>query len=121
MIEVSSIDEFDARVATGSLAGLAVQSLDLCDRSEALLHHNVDGAVFLGCIVEPAVQRRLIRDAIVFPRFPDLPFGAFRSSPYTPEELFREYRPGHAESVEDTLDTRVYRWFEQGRTEHDIV
>ncbi|MEM7284762.1 MAG: hypothetical protein AAF480_00285 [Actinomycetota bacterium] len=122
MIELDTIEAFDRHVAdAGSLREVAVQGLDLCERTEQLLRLDVEGAVFLGCVVEPPVQRRLIDAATVFPRFPDLPFRAFRSSLYSPQELFSEYVPGDPDTYEDALDTRVYRWFRRAVEAHNVV
>ena len=122
MIELDSLQAFDAHVAeAGSLAGAAVQALDLCDRTEVLLRVPVDGAVFLGCVVEPEVQRRLIEAATVFPRFPELPFRAFRSELYTPDELFGDYRADDDARYEQALDTRIYRWYRSAIERHNVV
>jgi predicted Rossmann-fold nucleotide-binding protein len=122
MLEIDSLSAFDAHVADhGSLADVAIQGLDLCYRTQVLLHSSVEGAVFLGCIVEPEAQRRLIRDAVVFPRFPDLPFRAFRGELYDAEELFGDYVPGDHVTFESAFDTRVYRWFKETQERHNVV
>ena len=122
MIELDSVEEFDRHVAeVGSLREVAVQGLDLCDRTDVLMRLDVEGAVFLGCVVEPDVQRRLIEFATVFPRFPDLPFHSFRSTLYSPEELFSDYVPGEPDSYEEALDTRVYRWYRRAVDKHNVV
>jgi len=122
MFEIDSLAAFDEHLEIrGSLAQAAVQGLDLCDHTEQLLSVDVEGAIFLGCVVEPSVQRRLISDAVVFPRFPDLPFRAFRGSLYDGDELFGAYVPGDGSTYEDALDTRVYRWFQQTQRTHNVV
>ena len=122
MVELDTVEAFDRHVAeVGSLREVAVQGLDLCDRTDELLRLDVDGAVFLGCVVEPPVQRRLIERATVFPRFPDLPFRAFRSSLYRPDELFADYIVGEDDSYEQALDTRIYRWYRQAVESHNVV
>lgn len=122
MIELDTLTDFDAHVdERGSLDSVAVGPLDLCDRSDVLLTVSVDGAVFLGCVVEPAVQRRLIREATVFPRFPDLPFRAFRSRLYGAEELFAGYTPGDPATMASAFDTQVYHWFDATRRGHNVV
>ena len=122
MIELETVADFDSHVDQhDSLDSVAVQALDLCDRSEVLLTISVDGAVFMGCVVEPEVQRRLIRDATVFPRFPNLPFRAFRAELYDADELFGGYTPGDKASFEAAFDTKVYRWFDRSRQGHNVV
>src|SRR6185369_62937 len=53
-VEIESLAALDARLSQGrSLADCYVQSLDLSDRSDALLASDVTRAVFLGCTFAP--------------------------------------------------------------------
>ncbi|MFW6694294.1 LOG family protein [Streptomyces sp. MAR4 CNX-425] len=115
--EIESLAEFDARVASGSISGFRVQSVDLTDRTHLLLTADVHGAVFLGCPMAEDAARRVQRDgALVFPVVPDLPFDPYRGALYTPDELFAGLARGYGE----TPDARSYDWFRRTRAEHDI-
>jgi predicted Rossmann-fold nucleotide-binding protein len=115
--EIESLAEFDAAVASGSISGFRVQSVDLTDRTRLLLTADVHGAVFLGCPMAGEAARRVQRDgALVFPVVPDLPFDPYRGALYTPDELFADLAQGY----EQTPDARSYAWFQRTRAEHDI-
>jgi hypothetical protein len=77
-VEIESVAEFDAAAAAGTLAGHRIQSVDLTDRSDALLAADTSGAVFLGCRLTPeAVAKVRAEGAFVFPPVPGLPFDPY--------------------------------------------
>ncbi|MFI8914107.1 LOG family protein [Streptomyces sp. NPDC053513] len=118
--EVHTLAEFDAALArSGSLAGLRIQSVDLTDRTFALLAAVTADAVFLGCPMEPEAAAKVRADgALVFPPVPELPFDPYRARLYTPEELFE----GIAETgYEATPDFLAYAWFGRTRADGDIL
>lgn len=104
--------------ARGSLVGHRLQSVDLTDRTGALLALPVTGAVFLGCRMEPdAAAKVRAEGALVFPPVPDLPFDPYRGVLYSPGELFA----GLAEQgYEQTPDALAYTWFQRTKTDGDI-
>lgn len=105
--EIETLDEFDAVAASGSLRGHVLQSLDLTDRLGVLEQVEVRGALFLGCRLPLAdAQALMARRAVVFPRLPNVPFDAYRSTLYTADALYADLRRGYAH----TLDGRVYAW-----------
>ncbi|MFJ8662785.1 LOG family protein [Streptomyces sp. NPDC093795] len=117
--EIHTLDAFDTALAgPGSLAGCRVQSVDLVDRTFALLTAVTTGAVFLGCPMEPEAAAKVRADgALVFPPVPDLPFDPYRASLYSPEELY----DGIAEAgYEETPDALAYAWFGWTRADGDI-
>jgi hypothetical protein len=97
VIEIESLAEFDARLRkTQRLNGWFVQSVDLTERTDALLNVDPRGAVFLGCLFAPTVEHHLRRSgALLFPRLPDLPFDPYRTRPYDAAELYgsHDYLP----------------------------
>ncbi|KIZ13864.1 Rossmann fold nucleotide-binding protein [Streptomyces natalensis ATCC 27448] len=116
--EIESLAEFDRAAASGSLAGRRIQSLDLTDRTFALLSTDTAESVFLGCAMEPAAAAKVrAGGALVFPPLPDLPFDPYRGSLYGPDELFEGLsRAGY----EATPDARTYHWYQQTRTDGDV-
>ncbi|MFI8826442.1 LOG family protein [Streptomyces sp. NPDC053431] len=117
--EIHSLDEFDAALGSGtSLAGFRIQSVDLTDRTFALLSFPAGDAVFLGCAMQPEAATKVRADgALVFPPVPDLPFDPYRARLYSPGELFE----GIAEHpYEETPDARAYAWFRRTRADGDI-
>ncbi|MEV0373421.1 LOG family protein [Streptomyces sp. NPDC050636] len=116
--EIESLAEFDRVTASGSLAGHRVQSLDLTDRTFALLGTDTTDSVFLGCDMEPdAAAKVRAGGALVFPPIPGLPFDPYRGDLHGPDELFE----GLVDSgYEATPDGRTYRWYQETRTDGDI-
>jgi predicted Rossmann-fold nucleotide-binding protein len=106
LLEVETLAAFDRHIRrTRKLNGWFVQSLDLTDRSEALLTVDARGGVFLGCRFDPAVEDRLrAAGALLFPRLPDLPFDPYRARLYDAAEL---YGTGLVASSPDAV---IYAW-----------
>lgn len=115
--EIESLAEFDRAVAGGTLRGFRVQSVDLTERSAALLDTDTREAVFLGCPMGPEAAAKVrAGGALVFPPVPDLPFDPYRGSLYTPRELFANVADGY----ERTPDALAYAWFQRTRSDGDI-
>ncbi|MFF8293058.1 LOG family protein [Streptomyces sp. NPDC016309] len=116
--ELETLQEFDEVAARGSLAGFRLQSLDLTDRTGALLALPSAGAVFLGCRMDPEAAAKVRADgALVFPPVPDLPFDPYRGLLYSPGELFA----GLAEQgYERTPDALSYAWFQRTKADGDV-
>jgi predicted Rossmann-fold nucleotide-binding protein len=110
LLEVETLTAFDRHIhRTRRLNGWFVQSLDLTDRSEALLRVDPRGGVFLGCQFDPAVEDRLrTAGALLFPRLPDLPFDPYRARLYDAAEL---YGTGPVHYSPDAL---IYAWARSG-------
>lgn len=107
MIYVDSLDELDRRLASGarSFSGWRLRDLDLTDRSAALRAADVTGALFLGCMLRPDDDESVrARGAIVFPTIPAVPVEMYRTTLYTPQELY------DTADYADSLDARVYAW-----------
>ncbi|MFF2385125.1 LOG family protein [Streptomyces sp. NPDC058108] len=116
--EIESLAEFDEVVSGhGSLARFRVQSIDLTDRTDALLSVDTSGAVFLGCPMDPGAAARVrAAGALVFPPVPGLPFDPYRGLLHSPAELFASLDAGY----EATPDALTYTWFQQTKTDGDI-
>lgn len=111
--EIETLDEFDQQIADGltRLRGWHLQSVDLADRELELSRIDVAGAVFLGCRFAPGSQaggeddvRR--RGGLVFPTLPDVPFDPYRSSLYSPADLYDGLHDGYP----STPDAQAYAW-----------
>jgi hypothetical protein len=90
-LEVEDLESFDRLLAAGAvhLQGWHAQSLDLRDRSSALAGLDVEGAIFLGCTFDEGMEDALRRrGALIFPRLTGVPFKPYRSTLYSPDELY---------------------------------
>ncbi|MEU7017788.1 Rossmann fold nucleotide-binding protein [Streptomyces sp. NPDC046385] len=117
--EIHSLDEFDAALTShGSLSPYRIQSVDLTDRTFALLSTSTTDAVFLGCPMQPEAAAKVRADgALVFPPVPHLPFDPYRSRLYSPEELFEGVT---THPYAETPDARSYDWFQRTKGNGDI-
>lgn len=117
MTELETLAAFEQHLRDGrGLANVILQGLDLRARGAALLKADLAGAVFLGCLLEPAtLQQVLARGAMVFPPFSGLPYCPYRGGLYTPEELYAGFDPTRPDTYADTLDARIYaHWNSRG-------
>lgn len=109
-IEVENIHQWDQLTRdSSSIAGAAIQGVDLSERADDLARLDVEGAIFLGCTLpEQQVPDLQERGALVFPELPDLPFNPYRSSLYQATELYDSVLAGglYAESS----DAKIYAW-----------
>ncbi|MEV6962414.1 Rossmann fold nucleotide-binding protein [Streptomyces sp. NPDC051207] len=116
--EIESLAEFDQVLAEHrTLAHYRVQAVDLTDRTDALLSVACEGAVFLGCPMDPGAAAALrTAGALVFPPVPGVPFDPYRGFVYTPEELFAHLEEGY----DATPDARTYAWFQLTKADGDV-
>ncbi|MDJ0383797.1 LOG family protein [Streptomyces sp. G-G2] len=116
-IEIETLAEFDQVVARGDLSGYRVQSVNLLDRTLALLSCDTSAAVFLGCPMAADASAKVRADgALVFPPVPDLPFNPYRGLLYTPQELFDALPSGY----EATPDAQTYAWLQEAKADGDV-
>ncbi|MET8475166.1 Rossmann fold nucleotide-binding protein [Streptomyces sp. NPDC006422] len=118
--EIETLAEFDEVVAArGTLTGHRVQAVDLTGRTERLRGAEVEGAIFLGCPMEPAAAAEVrARGALVFPPVPGLPFDPYRGRLYTPDELFDGLSSDGGYAA--TPDARAYDWFQRTKADGDV-
>ncbi|MFK0231456.1 LOG family protein [Streptomyces vinaceus] len=115
--EIETLAEFDRVAARGSLGGYRVQSVNLMERTFALLSADTSAAVFLGCAMEPDASAKVRADgALVFPPVPDLPFDPYRGLLYSADELFA----GLPDGYETTPDAQSYAWFQETKADGDV-
>ncbi len=92
------------------MSGWHLQGVDLTERGTALRSLDVAGALFLGCrLTEADAVSVRARGAIVFPELPGLPIDTYRTTLYTPTELFG------SGDYQDSLDACAYAWSQQVR------
>lgn len=114
MTEIDTLDAFERHLRSGAtLSNIVLQGLDLRGHTRELRATSLTGTVFLGCLLEPrALQAALEGGAIVFPPLPGLPYSPYRTSLYTPEEIYAGFDPARPESYADTPDARIYAWWD---------
>jgi predicted Rossmann-fold nucleotide-binding protein len=127
LVEVDRIEELDRLVAESSeaseagrpsMSGWRVQDLDLTSRGAELRRLDPAGALFLGCRLTPDDERSLReRGALVFPTIPDVPFDPYRTTLYTPTELYAGLDDGY----DQTFDAQVYAWTRQAAASADVA
>jgi len=102
----------DLSLAT-SLSCTYVCALDLSSASSLLLDKNlaVDGAVFMGCEMDPGVIASLsMRGAACFPAFAkQLPYKPYRVGLYSVDELYKNFDPANpTETYRTCPDYLIY-------------
>lgn len=115
MTEVHTLDALMQHVdAHGSLAQMAVQQVDVRSVEDRLDGLDAAGSLFLGCPMSTALQGA-IQEAggLVLRACPDLPFEPFRARLYTARELFGGFDASAPRSYCDTLDARVYAYWQR--------
>jgi predicted Rossmann-fold nucleotide-binding protein len=92
---------------------VAIQSLTLARADvERLLHGRLAGVYLFGCTADAADLGRLAAaGATVFPRFGDLPFDLYRTTLYTPADLFAGFDASDPCSYCETPDAQTYAYW----------
>ncbi|PUA80699.1 LOG family protein [Nocardioides currus] len=118
VVDVTTLADLDRRLARGarSLAGWRLTGLDLRSRGAELESVSVAQSLFLGCDLSPEDEESVRRrGAVVLPRVPDVPLDTYRTSLYSPRELYDT--PRYA----DSLDARAYAWSRQSPDQDDTL
>jgi predicted Rossmann-fold nucleotide-binding protein len=114
VVEVDSTEELEQRLAAGAstLTGWHLRALDLTGHSADLRRVGVAGALFLGCTFADGDEKSVRdRGGIVFPGVPDVPVETYRTTLYSPGELYGDlHRNGR---YVGSLDAQVYAWSRQ--------
>lgn len=117
VVDVDTLEDFDRRLARGarSLSGWRMRALDLTERGRALRGVDVAESLFLGCRLSLADEESVrARGAVVFPALPGIPIDTYRTTLYTPADLFG------TEGYSHSLDARTYAW-SQRETSRDAA
>nr|WP_042182392.1 hypothetical protein [Kibdelosporangium sp. MJ126-NF4]CEL14960.1 hypothetical protein [Kibdelosporangium sp. MJ126-NF4]CTQ93447.1 hypothetical protein [Kibdelosporangium sp. MJ126-NF4] len=116
--EINTLEALSEHRAAGrDLRDTVLVGLDLTGQDD-LLRTAWDGAVLLGCELSSKTRRKVeAAGALLFPDIPALPYHVYRTTLYTPAELFGGFDPARPESYADTPDARIYLHSKaQGRT-----
>lgn len=124
-LEIETLEELKSQLEREkSLIGLAIQGLDLRDPQiePALTSLPAWGAYFLGCALSKKAEAHIRNTGgTIFPDFRGLPFNAYRSSLYTVDELMKGYQRGNRNSLANTIDGRIYAYFEMHRVNNKPI
>jgi predicted Rossmann-fold nucleotide-binding protein len=95
-----------------SLEDVVLCGLDLRPHSARLRALAVRNGVLLGCVLEPEDLAFVVQGgALVFPRVTGLPYEPWRTTLYTPEELFDVLDPDDPCTYCECVDARIYAHF----------
>ena len=113
MQEIHDRRDLERLLESGApLANVVLRSLDLRDIGRRVASRDLRGAAFLGCDLTPGDLLAAVGGrALVFPDLPNLPYEPWRTTLYTPDELFSGFDPDAPCTYCETLDARVYRHF----------
>ncbi len=122
-IEIETVEALEAHLAQGlPMGNVVVQGLDLTDLASSLDGLDLGGTVFLGTELAQSTYERACADGAVIFRPPlETPFSPYRSTLYTPEELFGAFDPDEPATFAATLDERVYRYTRDPAVRSDIL
>ncbi len=116
--EIESVEVLKSHIREHrSLDNVVLQGLRLIEKDieGKLLELPAAGSYFLGCQLGADLMRHVTTTGgTIFPMF-GFPFQAYRSGLYTRDELMEGYRQGHRETLAQTLDGKIYRFFERYR------
>jgi predicted Rossmann-fold nucleotide-binding protein len=115
MHELHDLSSLQAHLAAARpLADTVILGLDLRAGRVDLRASPVADAVFLGCQLDPEALVDLVsRGALVFPRLAGLPYEAWRTTLYSPEELFQGFDANDPCTYCATPDARIYAHFKK--------
>ena len=100
------------------LKKVAFTGLDLSKHEQEVLQHDYDSCIFLGCKMAHGLKRKLT-NSLVFPNMGEL--FQFRSTLYTAENLYDEYKIGDYASMKQCYDQKVYKhYLARGKQATDI-
>lgn len=119
IVDIDSLAEFDAVVAATAAAtsmdGWRIRHVDLTTRRHALADLDPTGALLLGCRLHADDATRLgSGGALIFPDVPDAPVDEYRSTLYTPDEL---YAGLEERGYPGTPDALAYAWSQENATD----
>ena len=95
-------------------------NLDFRPFAELASMRNFSDCIFLGCELPSEVSQQLDDSCIVLPDI-RVPYDIYRSTLYSPMELYAGYDPTQPDTFDECFDSRVYRhYLKQGKTTRNI-
>lgn len=115
MIEINNENLLGAWLRDASRDTAIFQALDLTSRTAGFASINLNGCVFLGCAMEPALAEQInIQQAVLMPDLAGFPFRTFPGRLYNVDTLYRGFDPRTDQSWDATPDRRAFHWFMSG-------
>lgn len=88
------------------------QNVDLTAYAERMMHHDLTGCAFLGCLLPEELTRLAgVAKCMVLPRVeptPERPFDPYSVELYSPGQLYAGFDPDDPQTFEQYLDRRIY-------------
>lgn len=122
-VEIKTVEALEAHLSAGRpMSNVVVHGLDLTGLAASLESRTLTGTVFLGTRLAQSTYDKACDDGAVIFRPPlETPFFPYRSSLYSPEELFAGFDPDDPGTYATTLDERVYRYAHQPGIRGDVL
>lgn len=121
--EFESLDKLKSHLADSTdLARAVFQSLDLTLVANDLQGATLTDNLLLGCQTNDHVLS-MFEAPIIFPKLPGLPFKTYRSTLYSPDELYSGFKTDAPETYLKTMDYLTYDHFVRtGKADcHDVL
>lgn len=120
MLEIETLEALEIAIEKKHLSEVALQSLDLSEMEDKLLHVVFDKCIFLGCTFTPKLLERIHPYNYIFPHL-DVPFHPYPSHLYTKETLYAHYDYTEPRSYNKTPDKLIYdHYLSEGKEAKNI-
>lgn len=95
-------------------------NLDFAPLADLASMRTFSDCIFLGCELPAEVCRQLDESCMVLPDI-RVPYDIYRSTLYSPMELYAGFDPSQPDTFDECFDSRVYRhYLKQGKTTRNI-
>ncbi len=118
MLQIETIEAFEAALGSRRWKHIAVQGLDLSSYTKAIQETIFEDCIFLGCELTPEANYYLLhQDVALFPQL-DVPFKIYLNRLYDKDSLYDGFDWKHPETYNQCTDYRIYQHFmETGKAE----
>ncbi len=109
MREIDNLPEFETWLRKGAKGKIAFQELDITKYEKELLKHTHEGSLFLGCTMSNHTAGHITQSGgLVILKRKEVLFEIHRAKLYTPQQLFRGFKPNETDGYKSTYDYKVY-------------